>query len=1541
MKKYMKRWIKWIGIVLLIPVALVLLLSVLLYVPAFQNFVVKQVTQYASKTTGMQIGFNRIRLSFPLDLTLEGVQVIEPPADTLLLLQQLTVSVKPLPLLKKEVVVEGIDLRNVRANTGSLIEGMEIKGIVGKLYATSEGINLKEEKAVLNKIELSDAALTLLLADTTSKKDTASAPVRWKLKLDEIALDHIAFAMQMPADSLRMSTYIGRARLNDGWVDLEDSRYTAEQFSLSESTFNFDSGHLPPAGGFDPSHIALTDLETSVESIIYEGKDIQANIRVLSLKDRSGLQVDSLEGEIKSDSTEIRIPDLKLKTPYSAITLQAVAPWEALSEKPEGKIQAKLNARLGKQDVLTAAGMLSEEFKKAYPDKPLTLVAEADGNFSSLHLRRLDGNWPGILEWKASGTMEAVTDSIRRSGEIKLQAETGNLDFILSLLPPAQQEQFRIPPGMTLEGEATMADQAYQGRLTLRESAGRIDLKGRYDARKVAYAATLEVDSLQPDHFMPHDSLLWVTATVEAEGEGTDLYAASTWGKLDGKIYNIRYGLRSVGDVTIDASLKNHQAQARLISEYPFAKMNLSLDATIRQNEVKGTLGADVENIDLYAFHLMEQPFSTSFQLFAEGESNLKEDNQLDVTLGNWTLRSDDQAFRPKLLTLRARTSTDTTQISLHAGDLGVVLRGHAGLNPMLDKLSQISKDVDLQLRRDSTINLNALRPLYPDVHLQVYAGQDNPVFTYLETRYYVEFDTLSLNAYTSPQTGFRLNAGVYGLVRDTMQVDTVRALIWQDSLGLKYRADVVKNRYRQQAPFSAGVDGNLRYDYADARVYYKDGQGNLGVLLGVRANKIPGGARFQLFPDDPVLAFRKFRLNEDNYIVFKGMKDIAANVRLTGEKNASLWIHSKSAGNRMEEVHLELNQLDLGAISNAFSYIPPMQGMLSADLQYAPSDSAFMVVADMNVDTLYYEHERVGEVMLNAVYLPVDKTSHQVDVHFFRDQAEALSATALYQTGKPDRLTGSVDLLHLPLDMVNPFIPEDMARLSGDLDGHVDMSGTAQAPQIEGYLQLDSSSVFVGAVGSSFRFDQKKIEIKDNLITFDQYDIFASGKNPFVIDGTIDFHDFSRMLADLNLSADNLELLNVKRNNESMVYGKVYVNLNSTVKGPLDALTMRGNLEVLGNTNATYVLKDSPLTVQDRMADMVTFVSFADTVQRRRPQKPPLPLGGMDLLVTITIDPAVQLNVDLTPDHSSYVNLEGGGDLSFQYTPQGEMVLNGQYTLTGGTVKYSLPVIPLKDFTIQNGSYVQWAGNPMNPTLNLTATERVRTSVSIDGQSPRQVNFDVGIVLKQTLENLSLQFTLSAPEDMAVENQLSGMSEEERAKQAVSMLVTGMYLASEGSGGKVNMNMGSALNNLLQSEINNIAGSALKSVDITFGMDRYDENGTEGGGSRTDYNISFAKRFYNDRIRVVIGGRISTGENINNGQAQPFIDNITVEYRLDTSGSRYIKLFHDTNYESLLEGEITETGAGIVLRKKMMHLRELFNFKKKKVKPVNEEVKK
>ena len=61
----MKRYAKWAGITVLTPLVLILLLSILLYLPPVQNWAVKQVAAYASESTGMDISVKQVRLVFP------------------------------------------------------------------------------------------------------------------------------------------------------------------------------------------------------------------------------------------------------------------------------------------------------------------------------------------------------------------------------------------------------------------------------------------------------------------------------------------------------------------------------------------------------------------------------------------------------------------------------------------------------------------------------------------------------------------------------------------------------------------------------------------------------------------------------------------------------------------------------------------------------------------------------------------------------------------------------------------------------------------------------------------------------------------------------------------------------------------------------------------------------------------------------------------------------------------------------------------------------------------------------------------------------------------------------------------------------------------------------------------------------------------------------------------------------------------------------------------------------------------------------------
>ena len=229
-----------------------------------------------------------------------------------------------------------------------------------------------------------------------------------------------------------------------------------------------------------------------------------------------------------------------------------------------------------------------------------------------------------------------------------------------------------------------------------------------------------------------------------------------------------------------------------------------------------------------------------------------------------------------------------------------------------------------------------------------------------------------------------------------------------------------------------------------------------------------------------------------------------------------------------------------------------------------------------------------------------------------------------------------------------------------------------------------------------------------------------------------------------------------------------------------------------------------------------------------------------------------------------------------------------------------------------------------MNPRLNLTATERTKASVGQDGGQSRSVAFDCGVVITKTLSDMGLEFIIEAPEDMSISSELNSMSTEQRGKLAVTMLTTGMYLADGNTSG---FSMNSALSSFLQSEINNITGNALKTLDLSIGLD----NTTDASGAmHTDYSFKFAKRFWNNRLRVQIGGKVSTGQEAAIGQNQSFFDNVTMEYRLSPTANQYVKLFYNQNAYDWLEGYTGEYGAGFIWKRKMDSFWDIFHFWKK-----------
>lgn len=1519
----MRKFVKWAGIVLLSPVILFIILCILLYIPPIQNFLVRKAATIASEKTGMQIGIQRIMLSFPLDLVVKGVEVVSEK-DTLLSVDRLQVNVQLLPLLRKKVEIDGIELQKANVNSAGLIKGMVISGSLGDFFIESHGVDLTSENALINRVMLKDTHLRLSMDTAKTPKDSTSKPVLWKFAVQKLALQNVSFAMDIPEDSLSLFTQVNSADLENGFVDLQNQAYRLQTVAIGDATFRFDRGNTRAVKGFDPFHLLVRDLHLDADSLEYGENKIEGVIRALSMRERSGLEVISLQAKARSDSTSLSVPYLTLQTQHSDIRLDAVADWSLVRQLTDGAVRANLTANIGKQDVLLFAGALPEDFKRAYPLNPLLVRARVKGNINRLNLESLRCELPGAFAFSATGEAAALLDSLKRSGEVDFRMEARNLDFVLAMLETAQRKQFAIPHGMLLTGSAALEQGSrYSGTMILTEKTGKLMLTGRYDSRLQTYQADLAADKFQVHDFMPHDSLYALTASVKASGKGFDFFSPRTSAQAEVTVHDFFFGHYDLSGMRADASLSGGEAKIGINSSNPLLTMQADLEARISRKNIRANLHIDAPRLDWYGLRLVKEPFETSLKFDLDAETDLKQMFRLEGGFTDVNLITPKKKYKTKDLLFSASTDADSTKASVRSGDLDILLQAQGGLEKILKESDRFTALLLKQLD-EKKIEQNRLREVLPGSCLRITMGRDNPLSNYLAVSGF-SFNDFLLDLDTSPEEGMKLDAHVYALRTDSLQLDTIRFAVRQDTTALRLSAGVTNGPRNKQFVFSARADAAIFDNNAELMLHYLNGKGETGVSLGIRAALQENGIEFRLFPENPTLVFRPFTVNPDNYIFLGKDKHVTADVQLFDKNGTGLKIYSLDDTEALQDIAVELRQVNLAEVMQILPYLPDIRGMLSAEAHYIKTETTMQVAADVKVDSLTYESNLIGNVELGGVYLPGTADTHHLDAYLNYNGQEVMTVGGVYHSAGKGNLEANAGFAHFPLKIANAFIPGGYAELKGDLDGDLTVTGNPAKPKIDGKIRLDSASVFVAQAGAYFRFDDEPLKIESGRLLFNDFDIYTQGKNPFSINGNVDFSDFSKMTADLKLNAVDYELLNAPLTKESLVYGKVFVNFNATVRGPLNGLIMRGNMKLQGNTDVTYVLKDSPLTVQDRLGDLVTFVNFNDTTQLAAAEQKTISLGGIDMLMTIQIDPAVKLKVDLSADRESRVELEGGGDLSLQYTPQGDLMLTGRYTLVSGLIKYSLSFIS-KTFTVQNGSYVDWTGNVLNPTLNITALERVRASVAPDNQSPRTVNFDVSIALQNQLKDLDIVFNLAAPEDAAVQNQLTAAGAEERGKLAVAMLATGMYLGAGSTGS--NVTMSGALNSFLQQQLANLAGGALSKVDITLGVENND--GVDGGGKQTDYSFRFARRFWNNRLSVIIGGKISTGENAQNS-AQSFIDNVALEWRLDNSGTRYVKLFHDKNYENILEGEITETGIGLVLRKKMSRLRQLFIFRKPK----------
>lgn len=1565
-RKILKYFLRFV----LVIVGLLVLLSILVYVPPIQNFIKNKAAEYVSDNMGIGLDIERLSLRFPLTLTVDNTVLTTAEGDTMLSVGRVRAAVSLLPLLTGNVEVSSFGLERTTVNYSDSTGGMALRGTLAKVGLDNVRVHFGDSRIELAEISLAGADLQLDLGETTQPTQpadtTASDTIPWKFVARRAGFDNIKFTMRTSPEISVMMADLGRGDIRELSADLAEQRIDVEllrvgglDFSYLTDTVAVDAPQadtLPavesrpwevhagrieladggvtygtiygrPAAGFDPSYIQAAGIGIEVDSVAYRGADISAVIASLALRERSGLEIRSTEGRFAMADGALALEGFKLATANSTLSANAVAGSAAASimeMSPGAPVRAAVDAVVGVQDLFLFSPP-DDAMRSALAGKSLTFKGDIAGTLGGrIDISRLHAEVPGHIVFDAKGDVHSVTAPENLAANLTLDGRFSDLGFVTQMLPDtALRQRIGFPEHLALAGTVAIDRDAYAPDLRITADSGRLDVKGRFDLAAQTYDAVVAADAFPLHTFLPADSLGLLTLDLTARGNGFDFEDSATEADIDLAVRRFDYGGYDFHDITFDATYAANKLAGRLASDSRALALDLTLGGGMTPERYAAGIRGRISRADAAAMGFSETPLALATSLDVQ-VSAARDTTQYiyaaNAVFESMRLTHGANTENIGRTTLTASSDRRETKTALRSGDLSLDFVSGASLDRFLEQIEAAGAEIMAQLD-GRNVQAAQIEAALPPFSLDIAAGRDNVLHSLMREQD-MDFERITLTGASGGEKPFTVRGLVTGFRTGDLRMDTLNMGVGNRNDKLTYFVRMA-NRPGNLDEFGLiYAYGTMQGDSVQLNLNQRNREGVKGFVFGLKAVLQDSAVRVSLFPENPLFGYETWSVNSGNFFEYRFNNEMYGNLELVNGKShikiSSVEYHNMPPGS----VRVDISELNIAHTLDLLPAPPPVGGQLGANLALGLGNNIIAANGSVRIGNLIYDKQRVGDIAATVI-MNTDKAGvWNIDTSLTVDDATALTAQGTYDMPGTDALNITATIPSLPLAAVNAFMPPEYARLSGGLQGNARIRGTAAAPQINGSLSFTDGRLTVPMIGTTFGIAPQPIAIRNNRMRLTDFGLTSPNKQQLFVDGTVDIGDFSNMTAALAIAGTNFQVINAQRRRDSPIHGLAEVDVKLNASGPVDALKMRGDVTLLRTTNVYYTMDDSPMDVESEKQDIVTFISFSDsTAMAAQDSLVKVSTGGMDIQINVNIDDDVEATVNLSSDGENRLELIGGGNLTFTMNDQGDMRLTGRYTLSGGTVVYTLPLIPKINFAAESGSYVEWVGDPTAPEFHITATDVAKATVKND-EGERRVNFDVHIDVGGSLESMQLLFDLSAPTDGQIQNELAAMAPEQRSVKAITILTLGVYdigdikdMFSSGGSGATGL-----LTSFVTSEINKWARNSLPGVDFSIGTENIDT----GNSTHTNYSYSVSKSLFNDRMRVTVGGSMSDAESAGQNMRDNFFGDVSIEYRLAKRDNMFLKAYRHS-IEDMLDGEIVETGGGFLVRRKMEKLNELF----------------
>lgn len=1562
---WIRRPLKVIGGILIA----ILLIPVLLYVPPVQDFAVKTATRIVADKTGMKIGIEKLRLKFPVDLSLSGVSVIEASGDTMVLAKEVIADIKLKPLLGLDVQINRLLLRDAYYRMLNADSSMLMTIKAGLLEVDSKSsADISKSTITLNEASIKDGDIFVGM-DVWKQKptptDTTTTP--FYITARKLNLDNINFTMSMLPTIDTLNFNASKLTLENGVIDLRTNEIKLGSISASDgsalmlapsleyvkehpapeadtvssspptvvkadkiSLSGFDARYAvkdsPVVNGFDANDIRVSGLDIDIENFFNKAVEITLPVTKLRGMEQCGLTITEGSGVFSMDSVGMMLRDFNILTPFSHVEATAAIPNALMTLEPSALLDVDIAASLGMTDINNFMPDL-KPYTSAIPAlTPLIAKIRANGELGDADIEQFDLALPGTLSLRAKGKARNALDMKNLIANLDFNGELRRPDVVKKFVA---LDGFNIPT-LNIVGKATAYRENYAADFKLTTPHGNLAADGKVGMNSEHYEARVNVNGLNVGAFIGDKTIGPVTASLSAQGAGFNPEKKGAHTDIRFDLSQAVYNGLTLQDITLLATLKDEDFTLRASSPTEVLAFDIAGSGKISENYYQGDIVADLKNVDLEALGFSEERNWGGARIHLNGAASPHTwiyDVDVNASAISWHL-PDMNLNIPDGVDLKFVSGSRDTYCLIGARGTSVKFVSSSGLEHLVDAFSEVAAVIPKMIE-EKRVDVSLLEEKLPPFSLSADVEGNGVVSDILSSS---GMGIGTLNMHLAKDSIINGNVVLNSLRTETMRLDTI-------TFDLKSRGslfDYIVHLGNRPGTLDEFADVRMSGYFGENRLSAYLVQHNIkkkmGYRVGFTASMADSVMSLRFTPLKATIAYLPWTFNLDNYIDYT-FTDRKVNANLEAKSDqSSILLKTEPSAQGYDNLHINLKNIRVEDFTHMMINPPPVRASVNSDINVRYTGRALVGKGNLDISDFYFDRKRVGDFNFTLAAGMGNKGKSAGKVGLMIDGAEAAAVQFILAPDSVNPDQGLIAerlrlmLTGFPLAIANPFLPPKTMKVSGHLNGDMNLSGSFTDPKLNGSISCDSVGLFMNMLGTTFKFDKDPITVTDNVLDFHEFDILAVNDNPLTIKGTVDATKMTDLKFDLSANATNMQLVGNK-SRSAEVSGKLFVNLGASVKGPMSMMNIDANLNVLPTTDVTYnmaMASSDALSAQQSAEGVVKFVNFADTTQVAKADSLTSTLG-MRITAKAVISQGTQVMVNLGSDGK--VECNPSGTLNYFQNYVGDMRLNGTLYTGTGYAYYNVMLLGKKNFNFDQNSHITWNGNIMNPTLAITATDNIKSNIQMNGNA-RLVNFLVTLNIGNNLSAPSIVFDLSTDDDMSISNELQSMTADQRQQQAMSLLLTGTYTGP--SAKTVNSSLvTSNLYNMLASQLNNLAANTIKGVDINFGVDQY-ETGTNGNMStNTSYSYQVSKSLINNRFKIVVGGNYSTDASADENFEQNLISDIAFEYILRQTNTMSLnaKLYRHTGFESVLEGEITETGVGLSLRRRLAYFTEITHF--------------